>query len=196
VIVAPPADTGSAALVLDSAVVAPGAPLGFAWSGLSGAAKDYISTAMAGSAPESYLKYLYTEGAVAGRGTLEAPQREGTYELRAFFASDAGTVQAMLPFTVRASITLTLPKTAFAPGEAITVAYSGMSGASQDYVSTAPAGSGPSEYLTYAYTQGARDGTLTLAAPDRPGDYELRAVLQSDPGTVKAVLLFTVSAPP
>jgi hypothetical protein len=192
----PPASTGTATLLLDSTTVLPGSAVRFAWSGMTGATQDFITTARVGSGPESYLAYLYTNGAAAGSGTLKAPFKEGDYELRAIFASDAGTVQAMLPFSVRTEVRLSLPKTVFAPGESMTVTYSGMAGESQDYVATAPVGSAPDAYLRYVYTQGAREGSLSLAAPTEPGEYELRAILQSGEGQIKASLPFTVSASP
>jgi hypothetical protein len=49
--------------------------------------------------------------------------------------------------------------------------------------------------VTYVYSNGARDGTLSLRAPDQPGAYELRAFLATDPSTAKASLPFTVAAP-
>lgn len=183
---------GGVTLGLEAAVVAPGAPIRLTYSGMSGDTQDYIATAPAGSPPEAYLKYTYTNGARDGSATLVAPTKEGAYELRAIFAGDAKTVQAMLPFTVKADVRLSLDKTVFAPGETITVRFSGLAGATQDYVSTARAGSEASAYITYVYANGAREGSLSLKAPTEPGRYELRAYLQDDPNVVKASLPFTV----
>jgi hypothetical protein len=183
-------------LTLEAAVLPPGGTLTVRFAGMAGAAGDYLATAPAGSPPEAYLAYAYTDGARDGSVTLQAPDREGAYEVRAIFADDLKTVQAARPFAVRADVRLTLDRAVFAPGEAIDVAFSGFSGAAQDYVATAPAGSAASAYVTYAYTNGVREGRLSLQAPDRPGAYELRAFLQFDQGTAKATLPFTVAASP
>lgn len=195
---APPAATvsaGGVTLTLETAVLGPKATIRFTYSGMSGDTQDFVATAPAGSGPEAYLNYAYTSGAREGSATLVAPDREGAYELRAIFGTDAGTVQAAVPFTVRADVRLELEKTVFAPGETIHVGFSGLAGASQDYLATAAAGSTAGSYVTYVYSNGARDGTLSLRAPDQPGAYELRAFLATDPSTAKASLPFTVAAP-
>lgn len=190
-VVTPPTASG-AALTLETALMPPGGTLRFAYSGMSGDGQDFIATAPAGSPPEAYLKYTYTNGARDGSATLVAPTKEGDYELRAIFGGDARTVQAMLPFTVKADVRLSLDKTVFAPGEAITVRFAGLAGATQDYIATARAGSEASAYVNYVYANGAREGSLSLKAPTEPGRYELRAYLQDDPNVVKASLPFTV----
>jgi len=84
-------------------------------------------------------------------------------------------------------------KIEYAPGETINVRFAGMPGDSQDYVSTAPVGSPNETFLTYAYAQGARDGSLTLPAPNEPGTYELRAFFREDESILRGSLPFTVA---
>ena len=84
-------------------------------------------------------------------------------------------------------------KADYAPGEQITVRFSGMSGDRQDYVSTALVGSPNSAFIAYAYAQGQRDGSLTLTAPTEPGEYELRAFFREDESTLRASLPFAVT---
>lgn len=192
---APPVSTpptGGATLTMEKSVLSPGEPIRLTFSGMSGDRADFIATAPAGSGPESYLSFVYTNGARDGTASLTAPEKEGAYELRALFAADAGAVQAMLPFTVQANVQLTLDKTSFRPGEAMRVTFAGFTGATQDYVATAPAGSPVSTYIAYSYVNGAREGSLSLNAPDAPGAYELRAILQHDPNVVKVSLPFAV----
>jgi hypothetical protein len=200
----PGAEPGSGATVtaatgvtlgIETAVIGPAETIRLTYSGMSGATQDFVATAPAGSGPEVYLKYVYTNGAREGSATLVAPDREGAYELRAIFASDASTIQATVPFTVRADVRLSLEKTVFAPGETIRIGFSGLAGASKDYLATAAAGSAPGSYIGYVYANGAREGTLTLKAPDQPGAYELRAFLAMDQTVAKASLPFTVAAP-
>lgn len=88
---------------------------------------------------------------------------------------------------------LAADKADYGPGEQITVRFSGMAGDSQDYVSTALAGSPNTAFIAYAYAQGQREGSLTLPAPGEPGAYELRAFFREDESILRGSLPFSVS---
>lgn len=120
----------------------------------------------------------------------------GLYRAAAIVELGDGSVPLALfrEFSVTLGLaTLEVPKTDFAPGEPMVVAFAGMSGDRQDYVATAPAGSPNSSFLAYAYTNAARDGSVTLPAPDAPGTYELRAFFREDESVLRASLPFTVT---
>ena len=204
-------EAGMATLATAKTAYAPGEVISVQFSGMSGDSQDYVSTAQAGAPNGSYLKYVYTAGARDGTTSLQAPTDPGSYELRAFFREDETVLRASLPFTVagapapttapvaatdqpatNARATLALDQPSYAPGAPITVTYSGMSGDRTDYVATAAAGAPNTSYLAYVYTDGARQGTATLAAPTTPGAYELRAFFTEDETILRASMPFTV----
>jgi hypothetical protein len=211
-----------ATLSLDKSEYAPGETITVTFTGMLGDDQDYVSTAEAGSGNGNYLKYVYTGSLRDGTVTLLAPTSPGSYEVRAFFREDESVLRGMAPFTVAGTVavvttptpgtptppdptaearaTLSLDKGEYAPGEMITVSFSGMSGDSKDYVSTAPAGSPNSTYLQYVYTQSSQAGSASLAAPTSPGSYEVRAFFREDEtilrGAVPFVVTGTVVSPP
>lgn len=152
-----------------------------------------------GTGPEpDTIAEQYLPDAVTGTAHF-APDRRlvpGVYLVAA--SVDAGDDPETLSLWRDFSVTLgqavlAAGKADYSPGEPIEVRFSGMSGDSQDYVSTAPAGAPKETFLQYAYTQGAREGTLTLLAPTAPGEYELRAFFREDESLLRASIPFTVS---
>ena len=207
-----------AELRVDKTEFAPGEMIDVAFLGMSGSDQDYVATVAAGASLTSFLAYSYTGGLREGRLSLPAPTEAGNYELRAFFNEDETVLRASLAFTVTgnadatttttttplpvgpddsARATLALDGASYAPGATISVTYGGMSGAANDYVSTAAAGAPNSSYLQYAYTNGATEGVATLTAPSEPGAYEVRAFYREDETILRGSIPFVVegSAP-
>ncbi|WP_309668119.1 hypothetical protein [Tabrizicola sp.] len=200
-----PADEARASLMLDKSEYAPGEAIIVTFAGMSGDSQDYVSTAPVGASNATYLTYAYTNAAVDGTVTLVGPTNAGAYEVRAFFREDETILRGSIPFTIagaatpapgepsfEARATLSLNKTTFAPGETITITYSGMFGDPSDYISTAEAGSSNMSFLQYVYTEGAEVGTATLIAPIKPGSYEVRAFYKEDETILRAKVPFTV----
>lgn len=202
---------GLAELATDKTEFAPGETITVRFSGMSGDDQDYVSTAPAGAPNATYATYAYTGGLRDGSVTLLAPTTPGAYELRAFFREDESVLRASLPFTVagtaapqapvvakvgdpdpEARAALSLDKTSYASGEAITVTFSGMFGDRFDYVTTATAGTPLTAYMNYRYTDGATDGTASLIAPSSPGNYEVRAFFKEDETILRGSVAFTV----
>lgn len=205
-----------AELTLAKTEFAPGEMISVSFKGMFGSDQDYVSTALAGSPNSAYLAYVYTSAAQDGMVSLAAPSDPGSYEIRAFFREDETVLRGSVPFVVKgaptvatatttttpatgasaaddgARATLLIDKATYAPGAAITVTYSGMSGAKNDYVSTAPAGSSATSYLQYVYTDGATEGSVTLAAPSDPGAYEIRAFFREDESILRGSVPFLV----
>jgi hypothetical protein len=206
---------GLAELAIDKTEFAPGETITVRFSGMSGDGQDYISTAPAGAPNSTFLQYVYLNSAREGVAKLAAPAEAGSYELRAFFREDESVLRGSLPFTVagaavtpapvtppdpgatpdaEARATITLDRASYGPGAAITVTFAGMSGHSQDYVSTAPAGAANAIYLNYVYLGSAVDGVATLTAPTEPGAYEVRAFYREDETVLRGSAPFTVTA--
>ena len=83
-------------------------------------------------------------------------------------------------------------------GYPIMVSLEGLPGGAQDYVAVAKAGSPPSAYLFYEYTQGARAKDMKLRPVMEPGAYELRLFFQGDadagePNRIRAIAPLTIT---
>lgn len=93
---------------------------------------------------------------------------------------------------------LSTDKASYVANEQVQVTFSGMSGASSDWIAIAHAGDPDTAYTAFSYTGGGTDGTLTFA-PLAPGSYEARAYYDWDNTAsymVQARATFTVTAQP
>lgn len=90
---------------------------------------------------------------------------------------------------------LSLEKTAFKPGEEIKVAFKGMQATPKDVISIAKKGDEPDRMGNVRVeTGGAADGSVTLKAPNEPGEYEIRAWFNGE-SRPRGKLAFTVKGP-
>ncbi len=122
----------------------------------------------------------------SGTVTLTAPFDEGDYELRfydGYNANDLNLVKVLtIPFTVKHSeltknVSLSVPKTNYAPGEDIVVSYSGVTQWLVDHnawICVSDRYSGADNYKSGYKKPGVGSGTVTLTAPKESGTYELR----------------------
>lgn len=164
---------------------------------MPGSGGQYLYLAEPGTEPSAYLAYKDAKGD-AGIIEFEMPPEPGSYELRLVAA---GAVLAMTPVTVSAPegvtmAVLKLEKTSFTPGEAIGVAFEGMSGSGNDYIAVAEAGSRYRQYVSYVSTKGEIAGRVELKAPDKPGTYEIRAFFKDDSRILRGVQTITVTDTP
>ena len=154
------------------ATVSAGEQFEIAWQGPNGD-QDYITLVPADAAPGAYKEYSYTRKGPTL--TLHAPLEGGNYELRYQTDREDG-VFARVPITIDGppKVTLNAPSEV-AAGSSFEVEWTGPNG-QQDYITIAPKGSPDGTYKDYAYTRVGP--TVTLQAPDEPGDFEVR--YQSD----------------
>ena len=138
------------------------------------------------------------------RIVFRAPTAPGEYEIRAFsngsVLSDA-TMTARIPFTVDGlaigSFNATLPKSYYAPGETVPVDVGGV----PQYIindgavlGICEAGAPHGAFLTFNYIVSAA-GTYLFHAPDKTGEYEIRAYINLNlmtEATLASVARFTV----
>lgn len=85
---------------------------------------------------------------------------------------------------------LSIPKTVFAPGEMITVNYSGFQGVSKDWISIAAKGLADDKYTVWQYTPGGSNGSLSFNGMPS-GEYELRGYYNNE-SNVRTRVLFRV----
>ena len=122
----------------------------------------------------------------SGTVTITAPFDEGEYELRFFdgySSTELNLVKRLsIPFSVKHSeltknVSMSIPKKNYAPGEDIVVSYSGVTEWLVDHsawICVAEEGAASNQYKTNYQSPGVGSGTVTIAAPDKPGTYELR----------------------
>ena len=163
------------------------------WTGPKGSG-HYIDLVPAGyTETGGELAYAYVESSRDGEtSTLRMPAQPGDYQIR--YVLEAPTGRRVLASEAieltAATATLAAPDSV-AAGEDIAVTWSGPDG-DGDYLDIVPSGQQEaSGELAYSYTANA-DGEVggerisTLRAPDQPGTYDLRYILQAAGG--RAVL--------
>jgi Ca-activated chloride channel homolog len=137
------------------------------WSG-DALADDWVAIVEVGSPVSSWVSYFYTRD--GSPGELVAPLEEGDYSIR--FVEDAtNEVLIELPIMVTPLVVSLEAPDQVAPGATFDVTFTGPDGPG-DYITIVEAGSPPSAYLDYKYTNVG--SPLTLTAPDSPGNYEVR----------------------
>lgn len=118
----------------------------------------------------------------------------GVYDLRIVdqFGEPVAVKQIRIALT---TAQLSLEKESFKPGEDIAVAFKGMAGTPEDFVSIVKKGekSHIAGSLRTA-TGGRSEGNLTLTAPSEPGEYELRAWFNGE-ARLRGRVSFTVRGP-
>jgi Ca-activated chloride channel family protein len=140
-----------------------------AWTGPDNA-QDYLSIAADGSAAQEYISWAPTS---AGSPVLlRTPSSAGAYEIRYVLGSD-GEVLARQPLKVlRAAVHIEAPRSVEA-GTRFAVTWRGTAGPG-DLIAVVRAGTKGRKWFDFAYVDQA--ASVTLAAPFRPGSYEVRYI--------------------
>ena len=149
-----------------------------------GEARDWVGFAMIGSGDHEYLDYDWVKAA-KGAAAMRAPAEPGDYELRYVSARRTPPVLARVKVTVApAAATVSGPKSVMA-GDIVVIHATGPA-ASGHWIGFAPKGAGPGEYRDYVRPDASGKTQATLTAPQQPGDYELRYVLNEADKVVAA----------
>jgi Ca-activated chloride channel family protein len=137
------------------------------------AGRHWFGFAPKGSPATAYLAYARMDGPET-TAELMPPAEPGDYELR-FVLNENERVLASRPIrVVAAEAVVEGPDSAMA-GDAVEVTARGPAGGGH-WIGFAPAGSDVSAYLDYARPDGTTS-RVVLTAPEAPGEYELRYVL-------------------
>ncbi|WP_417587784.1 vWA domain-containing protein [Pararhodobacter oceanensis] len=143
--------------------------------------RDYITIVEAGAPEGTYMDYARTNQGSPARITV--PDALGAYELR-YVIQQSGRTLASLPVTLTAvTASLDAPET-IVPGGRFEVNWQGPNNP-RDYITIVARGAPEGSYLDYARTN--QGSPVRLDAPDEPGDYELRYVIQSSGRTLSSV---------
>src|SRR5581483_2468366 len=167
------------------------------FAGMSGSAVDWIAVAQAGSADDVFVQYQYTGGNQTGTLSFSG-LAAGSYVARAYFNNSFTRQAESAAFTVAepsSAASLSTDAAQYASGAPVVVTFSGMLGASNDWIAIATAGSADDAYLAYQYTGGGAAGTLTFdGLPD--GSYVARAFFNNGFTKQGETAPFTVGAQP
>ncbi|MCX6089138.1 MAG: hypothetical protein NTX88_01925 [Candidatus Atribacteria bacterium] len=121
------------------------------------------------------VAYQYLSGKTEGQLVFSAPADPGNYDFRMHNTDSGGKEIATVSFTVAfPQPHLSLNATEFSPGESITVHFASSPGNQKDWVGLYKKGAVDRDYLTWKYTEGKKDGSLTFEAPSDPGEYDAR----------------------
>lgn len=156
------------------------------------------------------LTYQYLEKKTTGTLIFTAPTASGNYDLRMHDTDNNGKEIAYVSFTVSSQIqsgsyssgqvSLAITKTAFEPGEKITVSFT----APASFDASAWIGIIPSKVrhgseeendkhdLVYQYIQKKTTGVMTFSAPNQPGTYDFRMHDTDNNGKEVGYVTFTV----
>ena len=168
-----------------------GAPVSIAWEGPAGQG-DYITVVAVGTPDEEYGRYAYTS---RNPVSLIMPDTPGEYELR--YLTHRNEKLASRPIVVEGfEVQMSAPRQV-AAGASVSIEWSGVQN-SGDFITIVAPGTAERKYDEYVY---AKSSPATMAAPETPGEYEIRYLsaneyrtLASAPLTVGGVDA-SVSAP-
>ncbi len=166
--------------------VAAGAVFEVVWTGPNDD-RDYVSIVEVGAREGSFINYAYT-----GQGSpaeVTAPDGLGVYELRYVHGpSDKTLATAQINIT-EISGTLKAPKTVGA-GSEFEVVWTGPDN-ERDFITIVEPDMPEGKFMSYAYT--GQGSPAAITAPDEPGTYELRYVLNESDRTLVARTISVVA---
>jgi Ca-activated chloride channel family protein len=161
--------TGPAAAVTAPDTVTAGERFEVAWEGPEHD-EDFVSLSRVGSPDDEYLQWSRVE--TGSPAAFDAPALPGTYEIR-YVDGETGKARARAALEVAAvAVDLRAPDAATA-GLRFEVGWTGPA-TTGDFVAIARPGAPPHRFLDWAST--TVGSPITLAAPTKPGSYEVRYV--------------------
>lgn len=121
------------------------------------------------------LTYQYLNGKIQGEMIFTAPSEPGEYDFRMHDTDSNGKEIASVSFKVASpQPSLSLNNTEFTPGETIIVTFSNTTMNQKDWIGLYKKDASDRDYLTWKYTEGKKEGSLTFDVPSEPGEYDAR----------------------
>jgi hypothetical protein len=152
----------------------------------SGNPREFVTVVPKGTREGAYEAYVYVTG--AGALKLAMPAKPGDYELRLCEAASPYKTMAARPIQLVGATASVSAPSSVAAGAAFEVKWTGPNN-ERDYIAVGETTPGGRLYMDYKYS---REGSpLKLAAPEKPGTYEVRYILGVG-DTVIARQAFTV----
>jgi len=143
------------------------------WTGPD-AAGDHVLVVGAGAPTGRYLSFAYTAG--GNPLALQAPAEPGDYEVR-YASGEKDRVLWTIPLTVTAIPVRLEAPLAVSAGARFSVRWSGPARPG-DFLTVVPRSAPPRVFSDWGYTN--EGNPLSLAAPEKPGEYEVRYVSGED----------------
>ena len=144
-----------------------GAMIPVEWTGPANQG-DFITVVIEGTEEEKWAKYQYAKE--AGTLKIESPITPGAAEIRYLTGQDRKTL-ARIPLTLTKPV-VTLEAPAKAPaGSKVTVKWTGP-GNKSDFITIVPKATEEEKWEKYAYAK--EEGSVSIQAPDKTGDAEIR----------------------
>ena len=157
------------------------------WAGPS-QNREYITLVPADAADGNYAGYAYAEGDGKGTVTLTTPTTPGDYELR-YMTGHMNKVLARRPLRVGDSDAAVTAPATVAMGASFEAGWTGPDNA-RNFLTVVAPDAATGAYEHFAYTSAP---SVTLVAPETPGEYEVRLV-SADSTRVLARKPITVQA--
>jgi hypothetical protein len=142
-------------------------------------AKDWVALFATGAGDRSYMQWVYTGGAATGQFTVKTPLTPGSFEFR-YFLNNGYTRVATSPTvtTTAPGYSVTAAPSSVAPGGTISVGWTAPPGRPlNDWLGLFAVGASNRQYISWVHTGGAQSGNTTFTAPQTPGTYEIRYLL-------------------
>jgi hypothetical protein len=185
------------------------APAGYAKNAWVGIVPSNVPHGREAVNDQHDLAYQYLEGRTSGDLVFTAPMKTDFYDFRMHDTDNNGKETASTPFAVMTDAvsgavsggpSLSLAKSSFAPGEAISVNFTAAADFPRNaWVGVIPAGVPHGDEsvndqhdLTYQYLEKRTGGVLTFNAPTKPGAYDFRMHDTDNNGKEVASVSFTV----
>ena len=162
-------EPGDASLKAPSEVPA-GSIIRVHWEGPD-SRNDFVTIVTRNAPEDSYLNYAYTS--MGNPVSITAPDEVGAYEVRYVFGHKRITL-AKSDINVTPVEASLVPPSEVAAGGFFKIGWTGPDNRG-DYITIVPAGASDKEYMSYAYT--SKGSPATIKAPDKPGEYEVRYIL-------------------
>ena len=156
---------------IDAAASVPvGSQIKIKWTGPDNEG-DYITIVKESADDKQYLNYVGTSSGNPVK--MQAPAATGKYQIR-YIMGNSKTVLARKDILVSEVSGKVEAKESVFAGSDIQITWVGPNNSS-DYITIVPKGTDEKTYFNYTYT--SYGSPLKLKAPDTPGDYEIRYVL-------------------
>jgi hypothetical protein len=137
----------------------------------SGDPREFVTVVAKGTAEGKYAAYVYVK---PGELKLEMPPAPGDYELRLCEAASPYKTMASVPIRLTTAAATVSAPASVAAGATFEVKWTGPNN-ERDYITIGETTPGGRLYLDYKYS---RTGSpVKLAAPEKPGAYEVRYIL-------------------
>ena len=160
------------------------------YTGLAGTSTDWISIAAPGSAPNSFVRFQYTNGQSDGSVQF-AGLPNGNYVARSYNNDSFEIVKESSEFAIGNVISTNA--TTYNPGDNIVVNFQGLPPNPTNWIAISEDGAAPNSFVSFQYVSTA-SGQVTFAGLPS-GNYEARVYL-NDSYVIHGSSDFVVGTPP